>query len=174
MQLMKTLQFTQKSIIALLAFALLLPACKEKIEGEIGEPYDKVAGMNGTWELTNFIQKDLNNPVKEERDLSSFYIQGGITPLQLTFDSNDRSYDVALELGKNYFGTGGTWAFDDDLYPSIVILFDETDTLQFDLGRMVRTFDNTLSIELPRGCGLGTADATETVVYKFEFTRVNL
>lgn len=170
---MKNLKTTQKSLIALLAFALLLPACKEKIEGEIGEPYDKVAGMNGTWELTNFIQKDLNNPIKEERDLSSFYIQDGITPLQLTFDSNDRSYDVALEVGKNYFGTGGTWGFDDDLYPSNVILFDDTDTLQFDLGRMVRTFDNTLSIELPRGCDLGTADAVETVVYKFEFTRVN-
>ncbi len=173
MQLMKTMTNTFKAFVILCITAAAFSSCKERIEGELGEPFDKVAGLNGTWELTNFIQKDLNNPVKEERDLSSFYIQDGITPLRLTFNSADRSYESAIELGRNYFGTGGSWAYDDDQYPSSIFLYGETDTLLFDLGRVVRTFDNTLSIELPRGCSLGTASAIETVVYKFEFTRVN-
>lgn len=173
MQLMKTMTNTLKAIAIVLIAAATFSACKEKIEGELGEPFDKVAGLNGTWELTSFIQKDLNNPIKEERDLSEFYIQEGITPLQITFNSDDRSYETAAEVGRNYFGEGGTWGYDDDQYPSSIFLFGESDTLLFDLGRMVRIFDNTLSVELPRGCSLGSASAIETVVYKFEFTRVN-
>lgn len=170
---MRTLTTIGRTFLAIAIVGIAFSSCKEKIEGELGEPFDKVAGLAGTWELTSFIQKDLNNPVKEERDLSSFYIQDGITPLQLTFGETDRSYSAAIEVGRNYFGTEGTWGYDDDQYPSSIYLFSETDTLTFDLGRMVREFDNTLLIELPRGCSLGTADAIETVVYKFEFARVN-
>lgn len=152
-------------VLALVAIAF--NACKPEPTGELGEPFDKVAGMTGTWELSSFTQQDLNSPVKETRDLSNFYIDGNVTPLQLTFNA-DRTYSIALEMGKNYFGEGGTWGFDDDLYPTYLELFSTDDTLVYNLGGMVREFDQNLAIEYRRDCG-GTA----TNIYTFEFNRLN-
>jgi hypothetical protein len=152
-------------------FALLLNGCKENIEGELGESYDKVAGMNGTWELTKFSQIDLNNPIKEERDLTEFYIIDGITPMQIIFDSNEKSYEVLISAGRNYFGPSGTWTFDDNEYPSFLLMDDGTTERSFELGRVVREFDNSLVIDLRRGCSDADGNFVETVVYHFEFTR---
>ena len=149
-----------------LAALVVVGGCKPEISGELGEPFDKIEGMAGTWLLTAFTQQDLNSPVKEVRDLSHFYIDGSATPLSLTFGL-DGAYDVALEIGKNYFGEGGTWTFDDPAYPSFLELHS-TDTLVYSLGGVVRPFDNTLNIEYRRDCS-GTA----TVVYTFSFTRLN-
>lgn len=174
---MKTLKTPLKVAFALSFFVLLIAGCKPETESEVGLPFDKVEGISGTWELSQFIQKDLNNPIKEERDLSSFYIQDGVTPLRLSIDGNDRSYSVELSQGKNYFGEGGTWSFDDDTYPTYLFLEtlvnDEEQSLQFALGRMVRSFDQELQIELERGCDLDTPDALPTVIYRFVFNRVN-
>ena len=160
--------YTSLSAVLILAIvAIAFNACKPESTGELGDPFDKVAGMVGTWELSSFTQQDLNSPVKETRDLSAFYIDGTVTPLQLTFNA-DRTYSVALEMGKNYFGEGGTWGFDDDLYPTYLELFSTTDTLVYNLGGMVREFDQQLAIEYRRDCG-GTA----TNIYTFEFNRLN-
>ena len=156
-----------RTVLTLAMVAMAFNACKPESTGELGEPFDKVAGMTGTWELNSFTQQDLNSPVKETRDLSAFYIDGTVTPLQLTFNA-DRTYSIALEMGKNYFGEGGTWGFDDDLYPTYLELFSATDTLVYNLGGMVREFDQQLAIEYRRDCG-GTA----TNIYSFEFNRLN-
>jgi hypothetical protein len=153
-------------VLPILAMLLLGVGCKPEIEGELGEPFDKLTGMHGTWVIASFIQKDLNNPVKEERDLSTYYVQDGTDPLEINFDKDSRAYTVDLTVGRNYFGDGGDWSFDNDDYPSFLILDTGTDTLQFELGAAVRPYDNMLSLELPRGC-----DDTETVIYKFEFNR---
>lgn len=165
---------------ALIAFALVLfslAACKPKTESELGEPFDKIAGLSGTWELNRFIQQDLNNPIREQRDLSQFYLQEGIEPLRVTFNGESRTYEVAIETGRNYFGENGTWRFDDPMYPTtltLTTLVDDIETeLDFKLGRMVREFDQNLVIELQRGCNLGSTEAIPTVIYRFEFNRLN-
>ena len=173
MSIMKHLkQYSSLFIGLLLVVVVSNEGCKRTIEGELGDPFDKVKGMAGTWELRSFIQKDLNNPIKEERDLSEFYIVDGIPPLQITF-GEDRSYSVAITEGKNYFGSEGDWRFDNDEYPTFIYLENETDTLQFELGRVVREFDNELQIELPRGCDLGETNEVPTVIYRFIFNRQN-
>lgn len=157
--------------IALLVLAFV--GCKPELKGELGEPFDKVQGMSGTWELSSFIQKDLNNPIKEERDLSQFYINGIDAPMSLEMSASDRAFSVDIINGKNFFGQEGTWMFDDDEFPT-VIFFDNGDAiLEFKLGRVVRPFDNTLSIELDRQCINAEGDELDTVVYIFNFNRVS-
>ena len=159
-----------RNIIALLILGtgfLFLNSCKPETEGNVGDPFDKVQGMIGTWELSQFTQQDLNSPVKEVRNLSSFFIDGISTPIQLTFNQ-DRSYTVAIEMGKNYFGEGGTWGFDDDLYPTFLELYTSTDTMSYNLGGMVREFDQDMRIEYRRECG-----TSATNIYTFEFNRIN-
>lgn len=173
----RTISLIRCTWLAIALVAATLTGCKPENKGELGVPFDKVEGISGTWQLNRFIQKDLNNPIKEERDLSQFYIREGFVPLEITFNGADRSYAVAIETGKNYFGEEGTWRFDNDMYPSFItlttIVNEEEVDLDFKLGSMVRTFDQTLLIELERGCSIGTPDAQPTVIYRFEFNRLN-
>jgi hypothetical protein len=156
----------------LLAGAMVfgLNSCKPETKGELGTAFDKVAGMDGTWKISKFSQVDLNNPIREERDLSDFYIVDGQEALELTFNKEDRTYTVVPGPGINFFGESGTWGFDNDAAPSNLYLYG-TDTLEFNLGAMVREFDNNLVIQLPRFCDDGAGNRLETVIYKFEFAR---
>ena len=162
-----------KISLFILGLAVIASSCKPEVEGELGEPFDKVAGMSGTWELSTFLQKDLNNPIKEERDLSMVYINGVDQPLRLTFDATERTYQVEITNGRNFFGTDGTWSFDNDQYPTTLILDNATEVLEMNLGSVVRTFDNELSIELDKACINTEGDITQTVIYIFNFNRIN-
>ncbi len=157
-----------KKIVYILCMAtLLMASCKPDQETDIGEPFDKVKGLEGTWVLNSFLQKDLNNPVQEERDLSSYYLVEGIAPMELTFSAADRSYGITITEGKNFFGSGGTWAYDNDLYPSSIVFDDGTVQNSFGMGSAVREFDNVLTIQLEKGC----SETDLNVIYKFIFDR---
>jgi hypothetical protein len=164
----------KKIIFSIATFVLFLASCKPELKGELGDPADKIAGMEGTWQLSSFIQQDPNNPIKEERDLSDFYIVPGETPYQLTFTGSDRTYAVVEGPGKNFFGTGGTWGFDNDQYPTYLFLYNTADTLQLLLGSVVRETDSNLGIELEKNClDAATGESTPLAIYKFNFTRLN-
>ena len=160
----------QHLLLASLLLILGLVGCKQEITGELGEPIDKRSGFLGIWELATFTQQDLNNPLKETRDLSSVFIQDGVQPMRLTFNDDD-SYANVQEIGRDYFGTGGGWAFDDPEFPTFLQLFQEGDTLQYNLGTTVRPYDNQMTIEYRRSCGEGGA-FLETVIYAFTFNRI--
>jgi hypothetical protein len=49
---------TYTSLSAVLILAIVFNACKPESTGELGDPFDKVAGMAGTWELSSFTQQD--------------------------------------------------------------------------------------------------------------------
>lgn len=158
------------TILIALGLLLGLSACKKKIEGELGTPYGKVEGMDGSWEIIEFSQIDLNNPIQEERDLSQFYVQTDELPFKITFNSADRSYVVNYSVGKNFFGDEGIWSFDDDEFPSFLYLDDGINILEFEMGNVVDRFDNKLTIDLNRAC-ITDGDVTETVIYRFVFAR---
>ena len=106
-------------------------------------------------ELNSFSQTDLQSALTEVRDLSELYIDGMVTPMRITLNE-DRSYAVSLEKGRNYFGDMGTWGLDDEEHPTFLILhtMDDmgmvTDTLQYNLGAVVRPHDSILDIVYDR------------------------
>ncbi|MFN9959074.1 MAG: hypothetical protein ACK55I_38775, partial [bacterium] len=102
----------KKILLLSSVFALALSACKPEIKGELGQPSNKLDGMIGTWEITSFKQQDPNNPIREERDLSEFYVVDGQTPTRIIFKDDSMNYAVEPGPGKNYFGSGGHWGFD--------------------------------------------------------------
>lgn len=176
MQLTPTLERMNTKInILFAASALILAAlwqgCKPELQGELGEPFNKVEGMIGVWEMASFSQTDLQSPLKEVRDLSELYIDGTVTPLQITLNE-DRSYIVSIEKGRNYFGDQGTWGLDDEEHPTFLLLATEdadgtpSDTLQYNLGAVVRPHDNLLDIVYDRPC-----DGDPVLAYTFSFNR---
>jgi hypothetical protein len=146
----------------------LFAGCKPETTGELGEASDKLQGMGGTWELTNFIQQDPNNPVLEERDLSEFYIVSGVEPMRITLDVPMQTYTVTITEGKNFFGTNGTWSLDDNLAPSSITLMNSNDTLELYLGNMVLPTSNNMGLQYHRVC----SDGFKNVIYKFNFQRI--
>jgi len=152
---------------------LLISSCKPELKGELGEPSDKIAGLQGTWEISNFVQQDPNNPIKEERDLSEFYINGTDTPYRLHFSREGKIYTVETGPGRNYFGSGGTWSFDNEEFPTYLMLFTPGDTLQMALGSVVRPTDNNLNLQYENYCEDGAGVRTTSAVYKFKFIRVS-
>ncbi len=160
-----------KSVKLFLMIALtagLFAGCKPEITGELGTQSDKLQGMGGTWELTSFIQKDPNNPVLEERDLSEFYLVSGAEPMRINLDVATQTYSVTITEGKNFFGTNGTWKVDDNLAPSIITLMNSTDTLDLFLGNMVLPTTNNMGLQYHRVC----SDGFKNVIYKFNFQRI--
>lgn len=129
--------------------------------------------MNGNWKLSSFSQRDENNPIKEIRDLSDFYIVAGEEVTLFNFQSSDFTYTVVPGTGRNYFGTSGTWRFDNNDAPAYLYLENESDTLEIKLGSMPHTFDNQLSLELPRYCYDSNGIPTPTVSYIFTIQRAN-
>lgn len=163
----------KKILYSIILAATMLSSCKPDVKGELGDPADKIAGINGQWEVSAFVQQDPNNPIREERDLSEFYVVPGETPTKLTFNKEDRTYAVVPGPGKNYFGTGGTWAFDNEQFPTYLFLYNDTDTIQTLLGSIVTERDNFLNIELENACTDAEGVETVTAVYRFTFSRVN-
>jgi len=159
--------------ILYIVFVLGLGSCKPEIKGELGEPFSKVDGINGSWQLTTFSQRDENNPIKEVRDLSEYYIIDGQESTKLTFNSSDFTYSVEPGPGRNFFGTEGTWRFDNNEAPAYVFLEMPTDTLQLTLGSMPRSIDTQLNLELPRYCVDANSNAVPTVTYIFNIQRAN-
>lgn len=156
----------KKLLYTIIGLSLLIAACKPEIKGELGEPFDKVKGISGSWEIGAFKQRDENNPIKEVRDLSEFYVNTDVAPTKITFNPSDATFEVIPGAGKNYFGVGGTWRFDNPSYPTSLILETETDTTSLKLGSMPREIDSSLDIELPRFCvdNLGVASPTVTYI----------
>lgn len=169
---MKTMKYFQSFLWSTAACVLLI-ACKPELKGELGVSADKVEGLNGTWEVATFSQQDPNNPIREERDLSEFYVVAGETPTRLSFDKTNRTYTVQAGPGKNFFGDGGSWGFDNDEYPTYLMLYTPTDTIQTLLGSVVRPSDSNLSIQLESDCVDASGNRTVTSIYKFSFNRVN-
>ena len=156
-------------LMFMIALAIgLFAGCKPEITGELGETSDKLQGMGGTWELTNFIQQDPNNPVLEERDLSEFYLVSGVEPMRIILDVPSMTYTVTITEGKNFFGTNGTWSLDDNLAPSSITLMNSNDTLELFLGNMVLPTSNNMGIQYHREC----SDGFKNVIYKFNFQRI--
>jgi len=162
-----------KKILYLSTLIFFAYGCKPELKGELGEPSNKVEGLNGNWQMTAFSQRDENNPIKEVRDMSEYYIIPGEDATKLTFNSSDNSYTIIPGPGRNYMGTGGTWRFDNNEAPTYLILESATDTMRLTLGSMPNPASSQLNLELPRYCTDSNGNQTPTVSYIFTIQRTN-
>ena len=153
----------------------LFQACKPDLKGELGDPYDKVDGIAGTWTLQSVIQTDEKAPDKRQLDLSSYYLGDG--GASITFDKDNQTYTAEFNNGKNFFGDAGTWTMTNAqfaafnrIYPDALWLINGTDSIELTLGAPVRTFDSQLFLRLERRC-LDGAEIKVRSSYEFEFVR---
>jgi hypothetical protein len=158
-----------KRIYHLILFALVIAgtACEKTDVPPLGEPLSKVEGLSGSWTLETvqrFDQSEVDLS-KASFDISDVFIRDDF---RIVFKT-DGTYTVETGNTPNYFGTSGTWAFDDNEFPTMVMLVNGNgEDLTLRLNGPTRPVDQTLSFTLFRSCsgdgGYG---------YIFEFSRGN-
>ncbi|HNI45976.1 MAG: DUF5004 domain-containing protein [Chitinophagales bacterium] len=163
-----------KTIIRISFFLSLLPAlwlasCKEQECVLTEEAASKVEGLSDKWQVSQVVQYDGVQPIPEKqwRDISTFGI--GTTPMTITFSSSSTPYTYTIDAGStiNYLGSNsGTWSFDDETYPTTLILNDGNQTMELGLGGPTRPVDNKLKIQASRYCTVdGAPDVTSGYLY---------
>lgn len=165
---MKNSQLTSILIISSL---LLISACKKEIK-PIGEPLSHVNGIVDSWKLVSVNQVDeLNDKSSNFIDVSSIIM--GSVPATLTFNA-DKTFSLNAGTMRNFLPTTGTYAFDDDRFPSKLILTDSGGDTVLDMLSPVREIvDPMLEVKYVRPIN-GCADLEGkrgAVGYEYYFER---
>lgn len=151
----------------LLLMVMGLAACKHE-ELVLDPPPSKLDGINDDFALTEVIQVDpLVIGSANTFDVTRVFTTGG-TPV-IKFNSADRTYTFTpgAATDPNYLGTSGTWAFDNNDYPTLIRMNDGTSQYDLTLLHTIRPQDEYLEVQYSRSCG-GSA----TVQYQFKFARI--
>ncbi len=137
-------------ILIILAFAFIMQTCTKK-EPLIGEAFSHVKGISDTWLLTNVKQTD---EIAESAALDVSDVMLGTDPSKIVFNEADRTYTLTSGTSIQYIPSSGTWAFDDDNYPTNVILTSGGNTYTLNLQKPVREkVDDILEFKYIRPIG---------------------
>lgn len=162
-----------KSALLLLCLGLCLSACQPDDIPPIGEPLSQVRGINGKWRLTNVVQVDeLKTGSGNRLDVSDVLL--GAQPAVIEFNSNDFKFEVTPGSSKIYFPISGTWAFDDNDFPTVINLTVHNAAYPLQMFSPVREFvDNTMRVKYIRPfCpGVSVDGKTGAVSYIYTFER---
>jgi len=157
---MKTMK---KIIILILVIQVSLVACKKE-RPELEPAGSNVEGIQDDWTLAKVVQFD--EITLKELDVSSVYI--GTDPMKINFKINgtDTSYSVIKGSSINYLGSTGTWSFDDNDYPTKLILNIAGNDNYMPLLRTVRPTSQSLEFKFTKICS-----GKKVVSYKYSFKR---
>lgn len=163
----------KKIIFVAIICVTLFNGCKKVYEDKaIGPPIyttEKLnAVLNGKWILSNATQVDEKSLTKETIDITDFYTAelGSQLP-NITFNTAAKTFtsDTTGVIVK-YFGTGGTWAFDDDNYPKKIILTTGSGTVDLPIGSNLQVAGGYLQYQESADCS-----GTVTMTYKLKFVK---
>jgi hypothetical protein len=114
-------------LLAGLLLILVVTGCKKEYP-EIGDYPSKVEAMQGTWKAEKVIQVDYDALEKGENlfqwDMSG---QFNLTDFTIKFNA-DKTFEISGTAHNFAKINGGTWAFDNDAFPSQIEITDGTTT----------------------------------------------
>jgi hypothetical protein len=145
----------------MLTLALVVAGCKP--ESPVLDPApSKLEGINDTFTLVEVMQVDYNGIGLTELDVSGIFI--GSTPATIAFNSGDKTFTYNTGTSLDFLGSGGSWAFDNDDYPTKLMMTSGADQYDLVLVRTIRPQEQFLEVELTRPCGGATG-------YRYKFAR---
>ena len=107
--------------------------------------YDHKAAIAHTWQLRNIVEVDkLVNP-EDTLNVNAFML--GANPANLTIN-NDNTFNFTPNDSQITLDGSGTWAFDDENYPSEVVFTSTSGSVTLKLVNSVRPFDTRMNLGL--------------------------
>ncbi len=130
-----------KKILVYIIALISIVACQPDEIPSIGEPTDYKPMLTGTWQITSFIQVDVDAESKSfpafatEKDLTNVFPEHSYTDFKITFNADGT---FTTEIGSSYMDlmASGSWSFDDEKYPSAIILVNGDETQTIGLGSL--------------------------------------
>lgn len=118
-------------IVLIVAFA----ACEPVEYGELGDPFSKIEGIEGSWKTTEVIQVDetalAQGGLYTEQDLTALFNFSNYTiTFNVDADSMPSTFTVITGGAPSFIDTTGTWSFNDNHFPTEV-LFSHSDSAGF-------------------------------------------
>jgi hypothetical protein len=158
------------SLKILLCSMIALPffGCQKEAVPPIGDPASKLEGISDTWKLSGVYQYDekVANTDLIQYDITDFFITGD-APV-ITFDAGSKTYAYDAKSSPNFLGAAGSWQFDDDAFPTVIMATENggSDQVVWSLLGPTRPVDQELKLAVRRGCATDGSYA-----YLFVFTR---
>jgi hypothetical protein len=150
--------------ILLLLLVVGFTACKQE-ELVLGPPASKLEGINDNFTLSKVVQVDpFMIGSGNSFDVTSVFTSGA-SP-SIAFNSTDFTYTFSAGNGPNYLGASGTWAFDNNDYPTLVRMNNGSTQYDLKLLHTIRPQDPLLEVQFERSCG-----GEVSVIYQFTFAR---
>lgn len=116
-----------KILIYIISIMLLFQFCSPDDFPPIGDAPDRAEQLVGTWNLTSFLQ--IETAAREKafpdfatvKDLTNVFPDNPYSDFSITFNDDGTFTSV---IGQSFldFPENGTWKFDDDEFPAIIIL----------------------------------------------------
>jgi hypothetical protein len=159
------MQLIKNIFLAVLALVVITSCSKEP---ELGPEPNRFEGLSGSWTLQRVVQVDFTDPANRTRDISRFFLaEDEGTNQVITFNRSDRSFTVSEGAkGPNLLGESGTWSFDDERFPTRIVVSRNGDVSEWRLNGPARPQDRTLRFSVVNQC-----DGDDYVGYRFEFNR---
>ncbi len=158
-------------LISLITFGML--GCQEELP-PIGEPFDKLVGINASFKLIGVTQVDERTKIPDnaQLDISGFFIKND--PPVISFDANAMTYTYTPGDSPNFLGESGSWKFTNDEFPAQanefpenIVLTNNGEDLTLVLQKTIREIETTLEFKLVKEC-----DDTPAVSYIYIFERL--
>ena len=144
-----------KKILFILTISISVLACQPDDIPPIGDKTDYKPMLAGTWNLVKFEQTDVDAESKDfpeyatTKDLTNVFADHLYSDFSITFNSDGT---FTSHQGASYMQmlSGGTWAFDDDDYPSAIVLTSGTSTQSVSLGTLADVITGGLKFKEER------------------------
>ncbi len=153
--------------LIMITISVVITGCKKpydydkEVAASVSTP-EKIAGsINGTWKMSSAIEIDEKSLVKESMDIADFLTSDAGTVPNITFNTTDYTFTVDTNsLVQNFFKVvNGKWSFDDNRYPSKVILTDMDNNPLFDVVIGKNLLSPTPQLNFVDGVNCGTDKA---------------
>ena len=151
-------------LLLLLTGLVVMTACDPE-RATLEPAGSKLDGINDTFTLTSVVQVDqITSEFDNTLDVSSAFI--GATASTITYSSSDFTWTYTPGDSPDYLGAGGTWAFDDNDFPTKITMIEGANTYDLTLLRTIRPSDQTLEFQLDKTCY-----GAPNLSYQYTFTR---
>jgi hypothetical protein len=170
---MKMKSIVNYTVITLLAIVLV--SCIEEFGGT-GESADRKEQVTGSWKVITMVQRDLltDNPDVASFDITSVY---SFTQYTLTLNADGSFTTSNPGNAPEFVISSGTWAFDDDQFPSAIILSGSGSTSVLDFGSLNSLTDrNELEVTFTRKVLIpdndGIEHAEDAIGYEYTLSKI--
>lgn len=166
---------TMKKILIIIFAAGIIYGCTPDEFKPIGDKPDRVAQLEGVWQLSKVIQTD-NDAVNkgfplfaQEQDVTDYF---DFSDLQLTLKA-DKSFEVNTGAAPNVFkGDLGQWSVDSNEFPAEIYLKSNALNDTINIGSFAHISSGQLSLKRIR-YQEKSGDFTPAITYTYQFEKQN-